>query len=74
MSSATQEVRRNRGFAVNELVFLVQAPPLGFTTYFVSLNVKGPPLASTRQPTPAAIQNRVSVIVSSQTFVRNVED
>uniref|UniRef100_A0A3Q3WC73 Alpha-mannosidase n=1 Tax=Mola mola TaxID=94237 RepID=A0A3Q3WC73_MOLML len=58
VSSATREVRRNRGFAVNELVFLVQAPPLGFTTYSVSLHAHGPPPASTRQRTPAAIQNR----------------
>lgn len=74
VSSATREVRRNRGFAVNELVFLVQAPPLGFTTYSVSLHAQGPPPASTRQRTPAAIQNRVSVTASSQTHMQKVED
>uniref|UniRef100_A0A8C6KLS3 Alpha-mannosidase n=1 Tax=Nothobranchius furzeri TaxID=105023 RepID=A0A8C6KLS3_NOTFU len=34
VSRSTQDVRRNRGFARNELVFQVQAPPLGFSTYF----------------------------------------
>ncbi|MEQ2204044.1 hypothetical protein XENOCAPTIV_007057, partial [Xenoophorus captivus] len=35
VSRATQEVRRNRGFASNELVFQVQVPPLGYSTYSV---------------------------------------
>uniref|UniRef100_A0A3Q1H5R4 Alpha-mannosidase n=1 Tax=Anabas testudineus TaxID=64144 RepID=A0A3Q1H5R4_ANATE len=34
-------------FAINELVFQVQAPPLGYTTYSVSLIQDGPPPAST---------------------------
>uniref|UniRef100_A0A8C4E4T8 Lysosomal alpha-mannosidase n=1 Tax=Dicentrarchus labrax TaxID=13489 RepID=A0A8C4E4T8_DICLA len=58
VSAATREVRRNRGFAVNELVFQVQAPPLGFTTYSVSLLQDGPPPASTQHRTPTAIQNK----------------
>uniref|UniRef100_A0A4W6E5G4 Alpha-mannosidase n=1 Tax=Lates calcarifer TaxID=8187 RepID=A0A4W6E5G4_LATCA len=37
VSRATQEVRRNWGFAVNELVFQVQAPPLGYSTYSIHL-------------------------------------
>ncbi|XP_028998395.1 LOW QUALITY PROTEIN: lysosomal alpha-mannosidase [Betta splendens] len=58
VSRATQELRRNRGFAVNELVFEVQAPPLGYTTYSVSLVLDGPPLASVRHRTPTVIQNK----------------
>ncbi|XP_038568639.1 LOW QUALITY PROTEIN: lysosomal alpha-mannosidase [Micropterus salmoides] len=58
VSTATWEVRRNRGLAVNELVFQVQAPPLGFTTYSVSLLKDGPPPATTQHQTPKAIQNK----------------
>ncbi|XP_044046070.1 lysosomal alpha-mannosidase [Siniperca chuatsi] len=58
VSTATREVRRNQGFAVNELVFQVQAPPLGFTTYSVSLLQGGPSPASTQHRTPKAIQNK----------------
>ncbi|XP_034395786.1 lysosomal alpha-mannosidase [Cyclopterus lumpus] len=58
LSAATRAVRRNRGFAVNELVFQARAPPLGFTTYSVSLLRDGPPAASTRRRTPTAIQNK----------------
>ncbi|XP_033821330.1 lysosomal alpha-mannosidase [Periophthalmus magnuspinnatus] len=36
VSGSTHDVRRGRGFAVNELVFEVQAPPLGFSSYYVS--------------------------------------
>uniref|UniRef100_A0A4W6E549 Alpha-mannosidase n=1 Tax=Lates calcarifer TaxID=8187 RepID=A0A4W6E549_LATCA len=39
---------RNWGFAVNELVFQVQAPPLGYSTYSVSLVKDGPPPTSTK--------------------------
>ncbi|XP_073319233.1 lysosomal alpha-mannosidase [Pagrus major] len=58
VSTATREVRRSRGFAVNELVFQVQAPPLGYTTYSVSLLQDGPPPASIRHRTPTAIKNK----------------
>uniref|UniRef100_A0A665VZF2 Alpha-mannosidase n=1 Tax=Echeneis naucrates TaxID=173247 RepID=A0A665VZF2_ECHNA len=57
VSAATRGVRRNRGFAVNELVFQVQAPPLGYSTYSVSLLQNGPPPASMKPRHPAAIQN-----------------
>lgn len=59
VSSATREVRRNRGYAVNELVFEARAPPLGFTTYSVSLLEKRPPPAPLKRRTPLAIQNKV---------------
>ncbi|XP_055014640.1 LOW QUALITY PROTEIN: lysosomal alpha-mannosidase [Boleophthalmus pectinirostris] len=36
VSDSTRDLRRGRGFAVNELVFEVQAPPLGFSSYTVS--------------------------------------
>ncbi|CAG12505.1 unnamed protein product, partial [Tetraodon nigroviridis] len=58
MSAATREVRRDRGYAVNELVFEAQAPPLGFTTYSVSLLEDGPPPAPVNRRTPSAIQNK----------------
>ncbi|XP_062244206.1 lysosomal alpha-mannosidase [Platichthys flesus] len=58
VSRATREVRKNRGHAVNELVFQVQAPPLGYSTYSVSLLQNGPPPAPPRPRTPAAIQNK----------------
>ncbi|KAM8772245.1 lysosomal alpha-mannosidase [Acanthopagrus schlegelii] len=58
VSTATREVRRGRGFAVNELVFQVQVPPLGYTTYSVSLLQDGPPPAPTQHRTPTAIKNK----------------
>uniref|UniRef100_A0A672YR33 Alpha-mannosidase n=1 Tax=Sphaeramia orbicularis TaxID=375764 RepID=A0A672YR33_9TELE len=58
LSKDTHNVRRSRGFAVNELVFEVQAPPLGFSTYSVSLLQDGPLAASTQPRTPTAIQNK----------------
>uniref|UniRef100_A0A4W6E828 Alpha-mannosidase n=1 Tax=Lates calcarifer TaxID=8187 RepID=A0A4W6E828_LATCA len=62
VSRATQEVRRNWGFAVNELVFQVQAPPLGYSTYSVSLVKDGPPPTSTKHRAPTVIQNKNSVV------------
>ncbi|KAM4585370.1 lysosomal alpha-mannosidase [Odontesthes bonariensis] len=58
VSRATQEVRRNRGFAVNELVFQVQAPPLGYSTYSVSVLQNGPPPSSRQHGAPTVIQNK----------------
>ncbi|XP_003972325.3 lysosomal alpha-mannosidase isoform X1 [Takifugu rubripes] len=58
VSTATREVRRNRGYALNELVFEAQAPPLGFTTYSVSLLKNEPPPAPLQHRTPMAIQNK----------------
>lgn len=65
VSRATQEVRRSRGSAVNELVFQVQAPPLGFTTYTVTLlkNLPRPP--PPKHHTPAVIQNKVGCAAGS---------
>lgn len=59
MSSATRQVRGDRGYALNELVFEVRPPPLGFTTYTVFLLERGPPPAPLRRRTPPAIQNKV---------------
>ncbi|KAM9769135.1 lysosomal alpha-mannosidase [Menidia menidia] len=58
VSSATRGVRRTRGFAINELVFQVQAPPLGYSTYSVSLLKNGPPPASKQHGAPIVIQNK----------------
>ncbi|XP_059903346.1 lysosomal alpha-mannosidase [Gadus macrocephalus] len=58
MSKATQQVRKDRGYAVNELVFQAQAPPLGYSTYSVSVLQNGPPSASAKSGPPAAIQNK----------------
>ena len=35
VSAATKAVRRDRGKAPYELVFIATAPPLGYNTYFV---------------------------------------
>lgn len=59
VSRATREVRRSRGFAANELVFQMQAPPLGFTTYMVTLQKNFPRAPPPNQRTPAVIQNQV---------------
>uniref|UniRef100_A0A8D3DGP9 Alpha-mannosidase n=1 Tax=Scophthalmus maximus TaxID=52904 RepID=A0A8D3DGP9_SCOMX len=67
VSRATREVRKNRGFAINELVFQVQAPPLGFSTYSVSLLQDGPPpAAATKHRAPTAIQNKVFTLRKSE--------
>nr|XP_057921276.1 lysosomal alpha-mannosidase isoform X2 [Doryrhamphus excisus] len=58
VSQATQNVRGNRGFAVNELLFQVQAPPLGFSTYSVSLLQDGPPANFKRYNGPKSIWNK----------------
>ncbi|KAK0140408.1 Lysosomal alpha-mannosidase [Merluccius polli] len=58
VSEATRQVRKDRGHAANELVFLVQAPPLGYSTYSVSRLQNGPPPASATPGPPAAIQNQ----------------
>ncbi|KAF3688011.1 Lysosomal alpha-mannosidase [Channa argus] len=58
VSRATQDVRRSRGLAINELVFQVQAPPLGYSTYSVSQLQDGHPPASTQPSTPTEIQNK----------------
>lgn len=59
VSAATREVRRSRGYAANELVFEARAPPLGFTTYSVSLLEGGAPPTPVRRRTPPSIQNQV---------------
>lgn len=72
VSRATHEVRRSRGFAVNELVFQMQAPPLGFTTYTVTLQKNSPQAPPPKHRTPAVIQNQVCwAVVVSFTGVAN---
>uniref|UniRef100_A0A8K9UIX1 Alpha-mannosidase n=1 Tax=Oncorhynchus mykiss TaxID=8022 RepID=A0A8K9UIX1_ONCMY len=60
VSQATAAVRRGRGYAVNELLFQVQAPPLGYSTYSVSLLQNGPPSpqSSPLPRAPKAVQNK----------------
>ncbi|XP_061130848.1 lysosomal alpha-mannosidase [Syngnathus typhle] len=58
VSRATRDVRRDRGFAVNELLFRARAPALGFSTYSVSLLQDGPPPASVRSRAPKSIRNK----------------
>lgn len=59
LSKSTKEVRRNRGYAKGELVFQVEAPPLGYTTYFISLLRDEPPEDTTERGAPPSIQNKV---------------
>ena len=68
MSKASQQLRKGRGYAVNELVFQAQAPPLGYSTYSVSVLQNGPPPAPVKPGPPAAIQNKVSLPPHLQTF------
>eukprot|EP00063_Salmo_salar_P065684 XP_014040519.1 PREDICTED: lysosomal alpha-mannosidase [Salmo salar] len=66
VSQATAAVRRDRGYAVNELLFQVQAPPLGYSTYSVSLLQNGPPSpqssVSLLQNGPPSPQSSVSLL------------
>ncbi|RXN26527.1 lysosomal alpha-mannosidase [Labeo rohita] len=58
LSKSTKEVRRNRGYAKGELVFQVEAPPLGYSTYIISMH-KDEPQASSAKPTATrSIQNK----------------
>uniref|UniRef100_A0AAY4F1G4 Alpha-mannosidase n=1 Tax=Denticeps clupeoides TaxID=299321 RepID=A0AAY4F1G4_9TELE len=57
-SVASREVRGHKGYAINELVFQVQAPPLGFTTYSISLLQNGPPPTPLENKAPLSIQNK----------------
>lgn len=76
VSRATQEVRRSRSFAKNELVFQVRAPPLGYSSYSVSLLQDGPPSSSPQHQAPTSIQNKVHVQKdeSESTTLRNEHD
>ncbi|TRY82085.1 hypothetical protein DNTS_024091 [Danionella cerebrum] len=58
VSTSTQEVRRNRGYAKNELVFQAQAPPLGYSTYIISRVQGQPPSSSFKTKSPYVIQNK----------------
>ncbi|KAJ8001680.1 hypothetical protein DPEC_G00171970 [Dallia pectoralis] len=57
VSQATVAVRRGRGYAVSELSFQVRAPPMGYSTYSVSLLQMGPP-DSPRPGVPKDITNK----------------
>uniref|UniRef100_A0A4W4H4P4 Alpha-mannosidase n=1 Tax=Electrophorus electricus TaxID=8005 RepID=A0A4W4H4P4_ELEEL len=59
VSKATQDLRRDRGYAKYELVFEVQAPPMGYTTYSVTLLKAHPARAPTTPKAPASMQNKV---------------
>ncbi|KAG9337365.1 hypothetical protein JZ751_028785 [Albula glossodonta] len=58
VSQSTQDIRRDRGYARNELLFQAQAPPLGFRTYSVSLLPNRPLRASPQLGTPLYLQNK----------------
>ncbi|KAJ8383747.1 hypothetical protein AAFF_G00215890 [Aldrovandia affinis] len=58
VSQSTQDVRRDRGYARNQLVFQAEAPPLGFRTYSVSLLPSRPPQPPPRPGTPLYLQNK----------------
>ncbi|XP_076147474.1 lysosomal alpha-mannosidase [Alosa pseudoharengus] len=55
---ATKALRGHRGWALNELVFQVEAPPLGYTTYSISLLQNAPPPPPPRPKAPLTIQNK----------------
>uniref|UniRef100_A0A672MJA8 Alpha-mannosidase n=1 Tax=Sinocyclocheilus grahami TaxID=75366 RepID=A0A672MJA8_SINGR len=58
LSKSTQEVRRNRGYAKGELVFQVEAPPLGYSTYIISMLRDEPPASSAKPTATRSIQNK----------------
>ncbi|XP_072528049.1 lysosomal alpha-mannosidase isoform X1 [Salminus brasiliensis] len=58
VSKPTQHVRRGRGYAQNELVFQVQAPPLGFSTYSITLLKGAGAPAEPRRSAPVSMQNK----------------
>ncbi|XP_063055152.1 lysosomal alpha-mannosidase [Engraulis encrasicolus] len=58
VSKATQVLRGDQSWAQNELVFQVQAPPLGYTTYSISLLQNRPPPPPPRPNAPLTMQNK----------------
>uniref|UniRef100_A0A671T4T4 Alpha-mannosidase n=1 Tax=Sinocyclocheilus anshuiensis TaxID=1608454 RepID=A0A671T4T4_9TELE len=66
LSKSTQQVRRNRGYAKGELVFQVEAPPLGYTTYIISILKDEPPASSPKPTATRSIQNKVHAAESRQ--------
>ncbi|XP_066512258.1 lysosomal alpha-mannosidase-like [Hoplias malabaricus] len=58
VSKATQNVRRGQGYAKYELVFEVQAPPLGFSTYSITLLKANRSPAEPNHSAPLSIQNK----------------
>uniref|UniRef100_A0A672K5A4 Alpha-mannosidase n=1 Tax=Sinocyclocheilus grahami TaxID=75366 RepID=A0A672K5A4_SINGR len=66
LSKSTQQMRRNRGYAKGELVFQVEAPPLGYTTYIISILKDEPPASSPKPTATRSIQNKVHAAESRQ--------
>uniref|UniRef100_A0A8C9U4P0 Alpha-mannosidase n=1 Tax=Scleropages formosus TaxID=113540 RepID=A0A8C9U4P0_SCLFO len=58
VSKATRKIRGDRGYAVNELVFRVQAPPVGFRTYVVSQMSRQHPPVAPQPGTPLSMENQ----------------
>uniref|UniRef100_A0A3B1J9Z3 Alpha-mannosidase n=1 Tax=Astyanax mexicanus TaxID=7994 RepID=A0A3B1J9Z3_ASTMX len=58
VSKATQNLRRGRGYAKNELVFQVQAPPLGFSTYSIILLGRAGAPDEPKRAAPVSMQNK----------------
>ncbi|KAL4648547.1 lysosomal alpha-mannosidase [Arapaima gigas] len=58
VSEVTQKIRGDKGYAINELVFLVQAPSLGFRTFQVSQVSKQPPPLPPQPKTPLSMENQ----------------
>ncbi|KAI5618655.1 lysosomal alpha-mannosidase isoform X1, partial [Silurus asotus] len=68
VSKATQDLRRDRGSAQSELVFQVQAPPMGFNTYSITLLQKSPAPPPPQPGAPPSIQNKyLKVTFDTQT-------
>ncbi|XP_060715118.1 lysosomal alpha-mannosidase [Tachysurus vachellii] len=68
VSKATQDLRRDRGSAQFELVFQVQAPPMGFNTYTITLVQDSPAPPPPKPGAPTSIQNKyLKVTFDTQT-------
>ncbi|XP_023670401.1 lysosomal alpha-mannosidase [Paramormyrops kingsleyae] len=58
VSKETRRIREDKGYAVNELVFQVEAPPVGFRTYGISLVPNSPAPAGPSPVAPPFIENQ----------------
>ncbi|KAI5089006.1 lysosomal alpha-mannosidase isoform X1, partial [Silurus meridionalis] len=68
VSKATQDLRRDRSSAQFELVFQVQAPPMGFNTYSITLLQKSAAPPPPQPGAPPSIQNKyLKVTFDTQT-------
>ncbi|XP_076867010.1 lysosomal alpha-mannosidase [Brachyhypopomus gauderio] len=62
VSKATQDLRRDRGYSMYELVFMVQAPPMGFSTYSITLLKADSTQLEPTPKAPVSMQNEYLMV------------